>query len=203
MKKTLCFALLAVMAAAAFADAGQFRISRPHGPGRRRPPPGRRDSVLEITNNDDRGYAIDVDYRRNRLTFAHRSGGDIYLPGDSSRISLAFDDDDDWRIEGDHETLEIKMRDGRTTRLTLETRTSRNRIGLFGTVDDGRQRTTAQLFRYADRPGRPNGHRPPPRPTPPPPPPSRPAPPRKDSLGAAIGNIIDNLVDDDRPGRRR
>ncbi|MDR0361640.1 MAG: hypothetical protein LBJ46_02990 [Planctomycetota bacterium] len=219
MKKCICLALLFCAAAAGVAAAGQFRINRPPDQRRRPHRPGRRESRLEIVNRDDRGYAIDVDHRRNRLELQHRSRGDIFVPGNSG-ITLVFDDDDDWRIHGDGGSLEINIREGRTTTLQLETRKNRNQVGLFGTVDNGGRRNTAQLFGYAVRPGHnpppPPPHRPPPpRPVPPPPPPPRPGPghrpppshdrgPSKgEAIGAIIGGLIGGLLDDDKDDHRR
>ncbi|MCL2000988.1 MAG: hypothetical protein FWG74_06100 [Planctomycetes bacterium] len=227
MKKFLCFSLLLFLAAHSFAEAGQFRIVHPGGPGGRPSSSKHRDSFLEITNEDDRGYAIDTDYRRNRLTFEHRARGDIYIPA-NSRITIAFGDDADWIIIGDNESLQINMRDGRTTKLRLETRANRHQVGLFATVDDGRRRVTKQLFRYADRPHRSTPpavvvqrpapavvvvkqpapppvvvHRPAPapvvvhRPAPPPPPPTR-----SEQIGAAIGGIVGSFVEDGQRGKR-
>lgn len=226
MRKCIFFALLLCVVAAGVAEAGQFRIGAHDMQRKGSRPHGWRESRLEIINHDDRGYAIDVDYRRNRLTFEHRSHGDIYIPGNSS-ITLVFDDDDNWQIFGDDESLEIEMRDGRTTTLRLETRFSRNQVGLFGSIDYGRYRSTKQLFRYADRsirpgptrsraapppPARPQVHNPgPSQPTPqrlPAQSPTSPSPqpPRNDSrgpsLGAIVGGAIDSLIDD-KPGPRR
>lgn len=199
MRKTMFWALLFCVATAGLAEAGQFRIAPPQNLRKRPPPRGYRESRLEIVNRDDQGYAIDVDYRRNRLQFEHRLRGDIYVPANSS-IVLTFDDDDDWRIIGDQDSLDIQIRAGRTTTLRLETRANRNQVGLFATVDDGRRRTTAQLFKYTERR----------RPTPPPPPPPpqlpwrEPAPPsRGAAIGAIVGGVIGSLVDDgDRNGGR-
>lgn len=164
MGKSVFLAVLLCVAAAGFADAGQFRIAPPANMRKRQPPANYRESRLEIVNRDNRGYAIDIDYRANRLSLAARNSGDIYLPANSS-IILTFDDDDDWRIEGDYESLAIEIRSGRTTTLRLETKTNRNQIGLVGTVDDGRRQYSKQLFRYADRPG--VNHRSSPQPQPP------------------------------------
>lgn len=216
MRKGFLLGLLLCMAVGGIAEAGQFRITMPKELRKRQPPPGRRESRLDIINDDDWGYAIDVDYRRNRLEFQHRSSGDVYVPG-NSRISLVFDDDDDWRIYGDNDWLNIEIRAGRTTTLRLETKRNRNQVGLFGTVNDGRQHYSKQLFRYSDRPGRnpappPASHtaRPssPPRPAPAPAPaprpqPGRPEPSKGAAVGAAVGGFIDALLDDDKPGRRR
>lgn len=129
----LMFCLL-MMGSLAF--AGQYRIAPPNNMRKRPPPHGYRESRLEIVNNDDRGYAIGVDYRRNQLTLEQRDRGDMYVPGRSS-ATLVFDDDDNWRIYGDNDSLEIEIRSGRTTTLRLETRANRNRVGLFGTVTSG------------------------------------------------------------------
>lgn len=225
----MAFVLLMCIAAAGVAEAGQFRIAPPSNMRKRQPPRNYRESYLEIVNDDDRGYAIDVDYRRNRLTLAYRDRGDIYVPG-RSRITLVFDDDDNWRIDGDYQSLEIEIRSGRTSRLRLETRADRNRIGLFATVEGGR-RQSVQLFHYADRPGhsnRPGGNRPPPpapiarppvhtpqrppsrphtppqpsRPTPPPPSHGRNEPSTGAKVGAVVGGIIGSLIDDDKPDHR-
>ena len=150
MGKKLFLALLFCMAVAGIADAGQFRISPPGNLRKRQPPPNYRASRLEIVNNDDRGYAIDVDYKRNRLEFEHRAKGDVYIPA-NSKITLVFDDDDDWRIYGDKGFLNIQIRAGRTTTLKLETKKSKHQVGLFGTVEEGKRQRTAQLFKYADR----------------------------------------------------
>lgn len=177
MKKSLCLVLLLAFAAAGIAEAGQFRIAPPRDQRKRQPPPHYRESRLTIVNEDDRGYAIDVDYRRNRLELDPRSRGDIYVPA-NSRITLTFDDDDNWRIIGDNDSLEIEIRSGGVTTLRLETRMNRHQIGLFGTVNDGRRTRSVQLFRYADRPGRgrPNDNR---HPAPPQAQPHQPTPPRQ------------------------
>ncbi|MCC8180294.1 MAG: hypothetical protein LIP23_05210, partial [Planctomycetes bacterium] len=166
MRKCLSFVLLFCIAGAGLAEAGQFRIAPPSNMRKRQPPRGYRESRLEIVNEDDRGYAIDVDYRRNRLELQPRDRGDRYIPARSS-VTLVFDDDDNWRIVGDHQALEIEIRSGRTTTLRLETRMNGRQFGLFGTVQNGRRHQAVQLFRYSDRPGRPGGnHRPPPAPAP-------------------------------------
>lgn len=175
MRKHLFLTLLFCIFATGVAHAGQFRIAPPQNQRKRQPPRDYRESRLEIVNNDDRGYAIDVDYRRNRLEFAHRAKGDIFVPA-NSRITLTFDDDDDWRILGDHESMKIEIRSGRTTTLRLETKMNRRQVGLFGTVENGGRRQTKQLFKYAERPGRPQMNRPGSKPTPAVKPPAKPQP---------------------------
>lgn len=232
MRRGFSLLLLFCLFAAGFsgvAEAGQqYRIGAPNHMRKRQPKRGYKPSYLEIRNDDDRGYAIDTDYRRNYLTFVHRSSGDIYLPANSS-ITLVFDDDDNWFLFGDQDTLEIEIRSGRTTRLRLETRRSgRNQVGLFATVDNGRQKYSKQLFKYRDRqpvvviqptpqpvvvhPGRPKPpvvvHTPP-QPvyhTPPPPPaPIRPPyshgydqPSTGAAVGAVVGGIVGGLIDKDK-----
>lgn len=220
MRKHFFLTLLFCVFSAGVAPAGQFRIAPPQDQRKRQPPRNYRESRLEIVNNDDRGYAIDVDYRRNRLEFVHRAKGDIFIPA-NSRITLTFDDDDDWRILGDHESLNIEIRSGRTTTLRLETRMNKRQVGLFGTVENGGRKQTKQLFKYVERPGRPQVHSPgpgsrpgqvvaqPPRPqprqpTPPPPAPSKHGPQKGSSLGSVVGGVIDGFVDDKHgPGPRR
>lgn len=213
----LLFCLLAA-GVTGMAEAGQYRVSPPSNMRKRQPPRNYRPSYLEIRNDDDRGYAIDTDYRRNRLTFVHRSSGDIYLPANSS-ITLVFDDDDNWYLYGDQDTLEIEIRSGRTTRMRLETRRSgRNQVGLFATVESGRTTYTKQLFRYVDRPSynqrppvvvvQPTPAPRPPRPvhsTPPPPPaPIRPhyshgnEPSTGAVIGSVVGGIVGGLIDNDK-----
>lgn len=226
MRKFLCVVVLLCIAAAGFAEAGQYRVAPPSNMRKRPPPPGRRESRLEIVNRDDRGYAIDVDYRRNRLELQHRASGNMYVPANSS-VVLTFDDDDDWHILGDYESLDIEIRAGRTTTLRLETKMNRNQVGLFATVNDGRRQYSKQLFKYADRPGRPGrpgmGHKPPPPPKPisrPPlaqPYPSYPSYPShpsqppyhgrpgyssNPSVGDVVGKAIDSLIGNDQPHRR-
>lgn len=231
MKKSVLLLLLLCLPAALAietAEAGQYRIAPPAGMRKRQPPRDYRESRLEIINDDNRGYAIDVDYRRNSLTFVHRSRGDIFVPGNSS-VTLIFDDDDNWRFYGDYEVLDIEIRSGRTSRLRLETRANRNQIALFGTVEIGGRRYSKQLFHYADRPGpsrppvvvqpgRPPVVVQPGRPTPgspvvvlpshpgqrpPPPAPIRPMP-RADVpstgavLGSVVGGIVGGLIDNNR-----
>lgn len=222
MKRVLFTVLLACMAVGVVAEAGQYRIAPPRDQRRRQPPANYRESRLEIVNDDDRGYAIDVDYRRNRLELVHRARGDIYVPA-RSRITLTFDDDDNWHILGDYEVLDIEIRAGRTTTLRLDTKMNRRQYGLVGTVEDGPRRYSKQLFRYADRagpvahqPSRPGQHQPS-RPSQPPPPPApitppplsrhpsapryqspgpgRHEPPKGSSIGAAVGGLIEGLVD--------
>lgn len=220
MRKGFIFVLLLLcMTAVTVAEAGQYRVSPPRDARKRPPPPGYRSSYLEIVNDDDRGYALELDYRRNRIQLVHRTRGDVYVPA-NSRITLVFDDDDNWYVLGDNDSLEVEIRQGRTTTLRLETRANRRQIGLFGTVENGPRRYSKQLFKYAERPSRPGpGYRPappppitrpplvttpppaPPRPTPPPP--SRPTPPRGghgpstgEAIGAAVGGLIESLVDD-------
>lgn len=179
----LCLMLLAVGmgVGAGFAEAGQYRLAPPKNLRKRQPPRDYRDSRLEIVNDDDRGYAIDVDYRRNRLELQPRERGDIFVPARSS-VTLVFDDDDDWRIYGDNKSLAIEIRSGRTTTLRLETRVERDQIGLFGIVESGNRRRSAQLFKYAVRPRRPGANRPPVQapkhPEPPRPAPQHPGPQR-------------------------
>lgn len=182
MKRALFFVMLLSMAFVTVAEAGQFRIAPPSNMRKRQPPRNYRPSRLEIVNRDDRGYAIDVDYRRNRLELVHRSRGDVYVPANSS-ITLVFDDDDNWLIVGDHESLEIEIRSGRTSTLRLETKMDRRRVGLFGTVESGGKRYSKQLFRYAERPVMSPGGNTRPSPVPPPPPPPLTRPPAGPSGG--------------------
>ncbi len=177
MRKRCSFILLLCILAAGFASAGQYRIAPPRDLRKRQPPPNYRESRLVIINDDARGYGIDVDYRRNRLELRQRATGEIYIPA-YSRITLVFDDDDNWRIAGDNETLTIEIRAGQTATLRLEPKWNKRQIGLFGTVESNRKKSSRQLFKYAVRPGQPNDNRPPPpvqRPNPPPP--SRPTAP--------------------------
>lgn len=217
--------MFCLLMAGSMALAGQYRITPPKNMRKRPPPSGYRESRLEIVNRDDRGYAISVDYRRNLLTLERRDRGDMYVPGNSS-VTLLFDDDDNWRIYGDNESLEIEIRSGRTTTLRLETRANRNQVGLFGTVSSGRNQYSKQLFRYADRygdrynnrPGRHPGQSqpgrypqqpvvigPPSHNRPPPPPPIHSPlrePSKGDAIGKIVGGIIDSIVDNKDDHRR-
>ena len=169
MKRFLCCVCLLGIALAGVAEAGQYKIGAPPNMRKHQPPRGYRESRLEITNTDDRGYALDVDYRRNRIQLEQRGSGDIFIPANSS-IILTFDDDDDWRIVGDNESLNIEIRSGRTSSLRLETRVNRGQIGLFATVGGGHRGQTVQLFKYHMRHAppppvvvtRPGHHQPPP-----------------------------------------
>lgn len=157
MKRSLILVMLLAFAAIGMVEAGQYRIAPPSHQRKRQPPRNYRESRLDIVNDDDRGYAVDVDYRRNRLELQPRASGDVFIPG-NSRVSLLFDDDDNWRIDGDEGSLDIEIRAGGVTTLRLETRANRHQIGLFGTVDDGRRVRSKQLFKYAERPGRSKNH---------------------------------------------
>lgn len=215
MRKGVCaFAVLALALALSSGDgplpgavhAAEVRLA-PVGRHFGAPPPlGRKQGWLSITNRDWMPYYLAVN-RKDKL-FLYRAGdghGGVLIPSGTT-VTLALEKETYDMYGTSSERLKVRVREGRTTTLSLEPFGFVGNTGLRGVVNDGDRVRNEVLFdNYStvvvrptpvpvivNRPpppppppviiGRPPYHRPPP-PPPPPPPPRR----HRDSWGFVFG----------------
>ena len=213
MRKALClFLVMAFLAAAVPAMAGQFGVSVTLAPsGRAFAPPalGRKQGWLTITNRDWFDYTLNVDHGSEKL-FLYRQGqgwGSVHIPSGTT-ISLALNKNT-WDLYGNtNGRLKVRIREGRTTTLSLEPFGFVGNTGLVGIANDGNNVRRETLFEVMSAPvviapapptvivQQPPPppviiHRPPPVVVAPPPvvvvPPRRPPPPRRGGGGSGWG----------------
>ena len=204
MKTRLCAAaLLLALVATSTVVAGQFAAQvtmAPLGRAYSPPPLGRKQGWLVISNRDWMDYTLSIDYNDEKL-YLYRQGqgwGSVHLPSGST-ITIALEKDT-WDLYGNSsEKLKVRIREGRTTTLSLEPFGYVGNTGLMGVVNDGNNIRNETLFNVYTQPvivtppppaiiieqpppppvivGRPPRYRPHgyyPAPPPPPPPPPKP-----------------------------
>lgn len=143
------FAVTAVMALAAPAFAAMSAhvtfapLSRQHTP----PPLGRKQGWLVINNHDWMDYSLHVDYSREKL-YLYRQGqgyGSVQVPSGSS-VTLALPKDN-WDLYGDSSNdLKVRIREGKTTTLSLEPFGYVGNTGLNAVVNDGERIRSESIF---------------------------------------------------------
>lgn len=151
MKKTLwatAFLLALVTVVPAF--GGQMAAQVTLAPlGRAYSPPalGRKQGWLVITNRDWVNYSLNIDYKDEKL-YLYQEGqgwGSVHLPSGST-ITLALEKDT-WDLYGNaSEKLKVRIREGRTTTLSLEPFGTVGNTGLIGVVNDGDRTRSETLF---------------------------------------------------------
>ncbi len=140
MKKAL-IALIAIMVVALMpqsqAAGVQIQLaplSRSYNP----PPLGRKQGWLVISNRDWQDYTMNIDYNSEKL-YLYRAGegwGSVHIPSGTS-ITIALNKNT-WDLYGKTDSrLKVRVREGRTTSLSLEPFGYQGSAGLNGVVNDG------------------------------------------------------------------
>jgi hypothetical protein len=111
------------------------------------PPLGRKQGFLVISNRDWMDYGLTIDYSGEKL-YLHRPGmgyGTVQIPSGAS-VTLALPKDN-FELYGDSgEELRVRIREGRTTTLSLEPVGHVGNTGLVGVVNDGDRTRSETLF---------------------------------------------------------
>lgn len=154
MKKELislsCMAMFLVLSAG-FVQAGDFGVRAevtfaPLGRSSSFPPLGRRQGWLTITNRDWQAYSVVFD-RGDRI-FLYRAnsgmGGMVIPSGTSVTVALERDTYDVFGDTGNR--LRVRVREGRTTTLSLEPFGFVGNTGLVGVSNDGDRVRRETLF---------------------------------------------------------
>lgn len=151
MKKGLLaigFAALAlVMAIPGQAHAMQAEVRlAPMGRSYSPPPLGRRQGWLTVSNRDWQNYTLVVD-RKDKI-FIYRGGqgyGGVVIPSGAT-ITIALEKETYDLYGNNSDKLKVKVREGRTTTLSLEPFGYVGNTGLMGVVNDGDKVRNEVLF---------------------------------------------------------
>ena len=157
MKKVYCLvaALLLLPFLNAPASAGmQVQVTlAPMGRSFGPPPLGRKQGWVAISNRDWMDYTLNIDPGGKKLyLYRHGQGwGSVHLPSGST-ITLALGNDT-WDLYGDGSArLRVRVREGRTTTLSLEPFGFVGNTGLTGIANDGSNVRRETLFAFAAQP---------------------------------------------------
>ncbi len=148
LSRSLVLASLLAVAIAVPAEsaAGQAEVRlAPLGASYAPPPLGRNQGWLTITNRDWKPYTVTVS-GRGRMSIAQGAlpRGTVVRSGSSVTIAV---DRDNWEIYGaSGDELRCRVREGRTSTISLEPFGSVNGTGLRGVSNDGDRVRTEVLF---------------------------------------------------------
>lgn len=117
-------------------------LSRSYSP----PPLGRRQGWLAVSNRDWVPYSLVVNGKGNLALYRADSGfGGVVIPSGTT-VTLALEKDT-YNLYGNNpERLQVRIREGRTTTLSLEPYGYAGNAGLIGVVNDGDRVRNGTLF---------------------------------------------------------